>query len=294
MYIDSFKVFCDLVKTSSFSKSAVLNNITQSAVSQQVRSLEIRFDCTLVERGRRNLSLTPEGLAFHKTCEKIIAIWNDFEARLKEIKNVVEGEVRVASIYSIGLHELPARLKTFTEKNPDVQVRVEYCRSQEVYELIEEGKADLGLVAYPQKRSSILFEVFDEDRLVLICHPKHALAAKKKVSLSALKGERFISFEPDTPTRKVIDRSFRDAQVKVVNAAEFDNIETVKRAVEIESGISIVPSHTVTQEVKNGLLVAVEIEGPQLTRPLGLVYSRTRPRPAGLKELIASLKESAK
>ena len=294
MYIDSFKVFCDLVKTSSFSKSAVLNNITQSAVSQQVRSLEIRFDCTLVERGRRNLSLTPEGLAFHKTCEKIISIWNDFEARLKEIKNVVEGEVRVASIYSIGLHELPARLKTFSEKNPDVQVRVEYCRSQEVYELIEEGKADLGLVAYPQKRSSILFEVFDEDRLVLICHPKHALAAKKKVALSALKGERFISFEPDTPTRKVIDRSFRDAQVKVVNAAEFDNIETVKRAVEIESGISIVPSHTVTQEVKNGLLVAVEIEGPQLTRPLGLVYSRTRSRPAGLKELIASLKESAK
>ncbi len=294
MYIDSFKVFCDLVKTSSFSKSAVLNNITQSAVSQQVRSLEIKFDCTLVERGRRNLSLTPEGLAFHKTCEKIISIWNDFEARLKEIKNVVAGEVRVASIYSIGLHELPARLKTFGEKNKDVHVRLEYCRSQQVYELIESGKADLGIVAYPTKKSGVLFEVFDEDQLVLICHPKHSLSAKKKVSLSALKGEKFLSFDPEAPTRKAIDRCLRDAQVKVLNAGEFDNIETVKRSVENESGVSIVPLHSVTQEVKAGRLVAVEIEGQKLTRPLGLVYSRTRPRPAGLKELIASLKESAK
>lgn len=294
MYIDSFKVFCDLVKTSSFSKSAVLNNITQSAVSQQVRSLEIKFDCTLVERGRRNLSLTPEGLAFHKACEKIIAIWNDFEARLKEIKNVVEGEVRIASIYSIGLHELPARLKAFGEKNPDVQVRVEYCTSQQVYEMIESGKADLGLVAYPTKRSGVLFEVFDEDQLVLICPPKHPLAAKKKVALSALKGERFLSFDPEAPTRKAIDRCLRDAQVKVVNAGEFDNVETVKRAVEIESGISIVPLQSIKQEVKAGQLVAVEIEGQKLTRPLGLVYSRTRSRPAGLKELIASLKETAK
>lgn len=294
MYIDSFKVFCDLVETSSFSKSAVLNNITQSAVSQQVRSLEIKFDCTLMERGRRKFSLTPEGIAFHKTCKSIVAIWNDFESRLKEIKNVIAGEVRVASIYSIGLHELPARLKKFGEQHQDVKVRVEYCSSQQVYDMIESGKADLGLVAYPTKHSSMLFEVFDEDHLVLICHPKHALAAKKKIALSAIKGERFISFDTGTPTRKVIDRALRDASVKVVNAGEFDNVETMKRAVAIESGISIVPSHTVTQEVKTGQLAVVEIESPKLSRPLGLIYSRTRSRPAGLKELIAALKETAK
>ncbi len=294
MYIDSLKVFSDLVETSSFSKSATINNITQSAVSQQVRSMETQFDCTLVERGRRNLSLTPEGTAFLKTCKSIVSIWNDFEGRLKEIKNVVEGEVRVASIYSIGLHELPARLKAFSEKNPHVKVRVEYHRAQDVYDMVETGKADLGLVAYPVKHAGLLFEVFDEDRLVLICNPNHPLASKKKITLSAIKGERFISFEADTPTRKVIDRSLRAAKVKVINAAEFDNVETVKRAVEIESGISIVPSYTVTEELKNGQLAVLEIESPKLTRPLGLIFSRTRSRPPGLKELMASLKESAK
>jgi DNA-binding transcriptional LysR family regulator len=290
MYIDSFKVFCDLVDTGSFSKSAAVNGITQSAVSQQVRAMEDRLHCTLVERGRRNLSLTPEGMAFHKTCRDILDLWSAFEGRLNEIKNVVAGEIKIASIYSIGLHELPPRLKKFRESHPGVLIAVDYRRSPQVYEMVESGEADIGLVAYPNKSSSIIYEIFDEDRLALICHPRHPLADKKQVTLDALNGERFIAFEPDTPTRKVIDRSMREAGVRITQAAEFDNIETVKRAVEIESGVSIVPANTVTQEVANGQLASVEIESPQLTRPLGILLSRTRPRPAGLKELIAALK----
>jgi LysR family transcriptional regulator, transcriptional activator of the cysJI operon len=291
MYIDTFKVFCDLVETGSFSKAATANGITQSAVSQQIRALEDRFHCTLVERGRRNLSLTPEGMAFHKTCRSILDIWNEFEGRLNELKNVVAGEIKVASIYSIGLHELPPRLKAFRESHPQVEVRVEYRRSPQVYEMVESGEADLGLVAYPTKNSTIIYEIFDEDFLTIICHPKHPLAAKKSVSLADLNGERFIAFEPDTPTRKIIDRALRELGVRVSHAAEFDNIETVKRAVEIESGISIVPAQTVAQEVQHGQLAAIEIESPKLTRPLGIILSRTRPRPAGLKELICALKQ---
>jgi len=291
MYIDTFKVFCDLVETGSFSKAAATNGITQSAVSQQIRALEDRFHCTLVERGRRNLSLTPEGMAFHKTCRSILDLWNEFEGRLNELKNVVAGEIKVASIYSIGLHELPPRLKTFRESHPQVEVRVEYRRSPQVYEMVESGEADLGLVAYPTKNSTIIYEIFDEDLLTIICHPKHPLAAKKSVSLADLNGERFIAFEPDTPTRKIIDRALRELGVRVSHAAEFDNIETVKRAVEIESGISIVPAQTVAQEVQHGQLAAIEIDAPRLTRPLGIILSRTRPRPAGLKELIGALKQ---
>lgn len=290
MYIDTFKVFCDLVETGSFSRSATLNGITQSAVSQQIRALEERFQCTLVERGRRNLSLTPEGMAFHKTCKHILDQWNEFEGRLNELKNIVAGEIRIASIYSIGLHELPPRLKTFRDAHPKVEVRVDYRRSPQVYEMVEAGEADIGLVAYPSKSSSIIYEVFDEDRLAIICHPKHSLAANKEVALDVLNGERFISFEPDTPTRKVLDRTLREAGVRVSQVAEFDNIETVKRAVEIESGVSIVPANTVTQEIKSGQLAMVEIASPKLTRPLGILLSRTRPRPPGMKELMAALK----
>jgi len=290
MYIDTFKVFCDLVETGSFSKSATVNGITQSAVSQQIRSLEERFKCTLVERGRRNLSLTPEGMAFHKTCRQILDLWNEFEGRLNELKHIVAGEIKIASIYSIGMHELPPRLKTFRESHPQVEVRVDYRRSPQVYEMVESGEADIGLVAYPSKNSTVIYEIFDEDCLTIICHPKHPLAAKKHATLADLQGERFIAFEPDTPTRKVIDRTLRDLGVRVTHAAEFDNVETVKRAVEIESGISIVPMQTVRQEVESGQLAAVAIDSPKLTRPLGILLSRTRPRPAGLKELMIALK----
>jgi DNA-binding transcriptional LysR family regulator len=293
MYIDTFKVFCDLVETGSFSRSAAINGITQSAVSQQVRALEERFKCTLVERGRRNLSLTPEGMAFHKTCKNILDQWNELEGRLNELKNIVAGEIKIASIYSIGLHELPPRLKAFRESHPNVEIRVDYRRSPQVYEMVESGEADVGLVAYPAKNSTVIYEVFDEDSLAIICHPRHPLAERHAVTLAALDGERFISFEPDTPTRKVIDRTLRDAGVRVTQVAEFDNIETVKRAVEIESGVSIVPAHTVSQEVKSGQLALVQIETPKLTRPLGILLSRTRPRPAGLKELMAALKGQA-
>jgi LysR family transcriptional regulator, transcriptional activator of the cysJI operon len=294
MYIDPFKVFCDLVDTSSFSKAAALNQITQSAVSQQVRNLETRLGCILVERGRRNLSLTPEGQAFHHASRSIIQTWQSLEGELKGLKNEVAGQLRIASIFSIGLHELPPRLKLFKEKYPQVEVKVEYRRSPQVYELVEEGEADLGLVAYPSKRPSLIHEIFDEDELVLICHPKHPLAAKRRASIAEIKGERFIAFEPDTPTRKMIDRHLRAAGVEVVHSAEFDNIETVKRAVEIESGVSIVPANTVRQEVASGQLAAVAIDSPNMSRPLGFILSRKRPRPPGLKQLMATMKVDGK
>jgi DNA-binding transcriptional LysR family regulator len=290
MYLDSFKVFCDLVETGGFAKAAAANSITQSAVSQQVRNRELRLKCTLLERSRRGVSLTPEGAAFHKVCIAIRDVWGEFEDRLRMMKNEIAGVLRIASIYSIGLHELPPRLKAFREKFPQIEVKTEYRRSPQVYEMVESGAADVGLVAYPMKRPKLICEVFDEDQLILICHPKHRLASLKSVPLSALKDERFISFEPDTPTRKVIDRSLRAAGVEVVHAAEFDNIETVKRAVEIESGISVVPANTVTQEVKNGQLVSITIESPKMSRPLGLIFSRSRARPPGMKEFMAALK----
>lgn len=290
MYIETFKVFCDLAETGSFSKAAVLNSITQSAVSQQVRALETKFQVTLVERGRRNFALTPEGSAFLEASREILEVYNNLDRRLHELRDVVAGELRIASIYSIGLHELPPRLKAFREKFPNVEVHVEYRRSQQVYAQVLAGDVDLGLVAYPVKRNGLQSDIFSEDRLVVICHPNHPLAQRERLQLQELHGEKFISFEPDLPTRKVIDRHLRDHSVEIDHAMEFDNIETVKRAVEVESGVSIVPSNTVRQEVESGLLAAVEIEGSRMSRPLGVLTKRNRPRSPAHKEFVEALK----
>jgi LysR family transcriptional regulator, transcriptional activator of the cysJI operon len=156
-------------------------------------------------------------------------------AGFHNLQNLVAGELRISTIFSIGLHELPTYLKTFRQAHPQVDVRVEYRRSSEVYLSVLDGRADIGLVAYPSPRRGFQAVTFWSDRLALICSPLHPLASRRRIPLSALQGEKFIAFSPDLPTRREIDRKLRSEGVKVV--LEFDNIETVKRAVEIENGV---------------------------------------------------------
>ena len=291
MQIETFKVFCDLVETASFSRAASLNSITQSAVSQQIRALERHFHVSLIERGKKNFSVTQEGRAFLQASKEILHTFENLGDRIRELQNVVAGELKIATIYSIGLHELPPFLKKFRTLYPEVEVKVDYRRSAQVYTEVLEGNADLGLVAFPAKRTGLVIEDFWRDKLVLICHPDHPLAERKRVRLRDLAGEKFISFEPDLPTRKVIDRLLREQGVKIEHAMEFDNIETVKRAVEIENGISLVPQTSVADESRNGSLVAIEVESFDMWRPLGVLYRRHRAISPAQQQFVALLKE---
>jgi DNA-binding transcriptional LysR family regulator len=289
MQIETFKIFRDLAESGSFSRAAVTNGITQSAVSQQIRALEQRFQVSLIERGRRAFALTAEGEAFLGASREIVDVYEHLDDRIKSLSNIIEGQLSIGVIYSIGLHELPPYIKAFRVAHPAVEVRVEYRRSWELYGAVLEGDVDIGLVCYPVKKKGLLILPFLNDRLVMICHPHHPLAARPFVKLGDLEGERFISFEPDQPTRKVIDRALRDQGVHIHHAIEFDSVETVKRAVEIENGISIVPSRTVRQEVENGALTAVEITEPQMWRPLGVLLKRDRARSPAVREFLALL-----
>jgi DNA-binding transcriptional LysR family regulator len=126
--------------------------------------------------------------------------------------------------------------------------------------------------------------------MVLICHPGHPLAKSKSIKLSQLSGQKFVSFEPDIPTRKAIDKVLRDHDIEVQTVMEFDNIETVKRAVEIEAGISIVPSGTITQEVAKQTLAEVRIEGVDLVRPLAAIYKKNKVLSPAMKQFLGIIK----
>jgi DNA-binding transcriptional LysR family regulator len=291
MQIETFKVFCDLVETASFSKAAEMNTITQSAVSQQIHSLERKFKVAFIERGKKNFSVTAEGRAFLQASKEILRAYDSLSDRLQEMQTVVGGELIVATVYSIGLHELPRNLKTFRKAYPSVEVRVEYLRSAQVYQSVAEGNAEIGLVAFPSSRKGVTVESRWKDKLVLICPPEHRFANRQSVPIAALENERFISFAFDQPTRKAIDRIFRANKVAIRRSMEFDNIETVKRAVEIDDGISIVPLNTVDEERKVGSLIAVEIESADMWRPIGLIQRRTRSRTAAGRAFVSMLKK---
>jgi len=291
MHIETFQVFCDLVETTSFSEAAARNGISQSAVSQQIRTLEERFKVTLLERGRRNFSVTPEGEVFLKAAQSILQAYYSIEQDLGTMRDVVAGPLTIATVYSIGFHELPPYIEIFRERFPEVDLQVHYRRSNQVYADVSENLADLGLVAYPQERKGVEIEPAWKDKLVVICPPNHPLAKRETIDLKAIDGQRFISFEPDLPTRKAIDGMFTQAGIQVKEVVEFDNIETVKRGVLIENAISIVPSESVRSEVKSGSLAQIAINGKFVWRPLGIVRRRTKAITPAMREMIQILKQ---
>jgi len=144
-------------------------------------------------------------------------------------------------VYSVGLHELPAYLKEYLRRYPEVNVHVEYARPNRIYENVIGGQIDLGIVAYPQKHPQIVIIPFREDHLVLACPAGHPLATLKKVPVAKLEGQTFIAYEQDLGTRKATDQVLRNHHVSVKYVGEYDNIETIKRAVEIGQGVAIVP-----------------------------------------------------
>ncbi|MBI4023809.1 MAG: LysR family transcriptional regulator [Verrucomicrobia bacterium] len=276
MNLSTFKIFRDLVETRSFSKSGALNSITQSAVSQQVAGLERRLKCLLVERGKKEFALTPEGRRFYEGSRTLTDAFNGLMAELQEMSRRITGSVRIATVYSIGLHELPPFLKQYLKQFPLVNVHVEYRRSNQVYEDVLENAADLGLVAFPEKRPHLEIKPFRRDRLVLICHPRHRLANFRAMPIQQIVGHKFVGFDPDIPTRKALDAIFKKHKITVEQVMEFDNIETLKRAVEIDIGVSMVPFSTVTQEVRNNTLKSIDFTDEEIFRPLGIISRRNR------------------
>ncbi len=291
MQIESLKVFCDLAETESFTKAAQINQVTQSAVSQQISSLERLFKSLLIERSKKRFRLTREGQVLYDYSKQMIHTYDSLHNKLQEVKEVISGTIRIATIYSIGLHDLPPYMKLFLKSFPTVNVHVEYRRANQVYEDVIGNVVDLGLVAYPVRDSKLEIIPLRKDLLVLICHPQHPLAKHKSVRLKNLSGQKFIGFEPDIPTRRALDKILKDHSVHVQHVMEFDNIETVKRAVEIDAGIAIVPQATVTQEVAKQTLAQVSLEDGEFHRPLGAIYKKNKVLSPAMKEFLKVLRE---
>jgi DNA-binding transcriptional LysR family regulator len=290
MHLETLQVFCDLVETGSFSAAAAQNFITQSAVSQQVRALESRFDQPLIERTKGHVQPTPAGQLLYQASKDITGRYRDLREQLQSFGKTVSGSVRLATVHSVGLYELSEPLKRFLKAYPQVNVHLEYSRSTKIFEDLLSGRIDVGIVAYPARRSQIAVIPFREDRLVLVCAPHHPLARRRSATLADLEGQNVVGYERDIPTRRELDRVLRRKNVSVRYVMELDNIETIKRVVEIGAGVAIVPEPTIKQEVKNRTLHALHITDETLLRPLGIVHRQGRHFSPAVERFIAELR----
>lgn len=294
MNLKSLKVFCDIVTRRSFSRAAEDNGISQSGASQVISQLEGRLGVQLIERSKRPLMPTREGQVFYDGCRKLIARYEALEDEVRTLHDDVAGRVRVAAIYSVGLHHMSRYIQEFMTRHPKANVRLEYLHPERVLELVEQGQADIGIVSYPRSTRAIEAEPWREEPLVLACAPASPFAGRVQLSLAELDGQRMVGFDPDLVIRHEIDRVIAAHGVEPDVVMEFDNIETIKRAVEIDAGVALLPEPTLGRELAAGTLCAVRIAGDELVRPLGIIHARSKPLGPTARRFVELLHDHAR
>jgi len=274
VHIETLRTFCDLADLRSFSKTAEKHLLSQSAVSQQLAQLELAHKCQLINRKKRPIELTKQGQFLYQAAKDILDRYEELKNELLVLQKSSVSRINVAAIFSIGMHTLPEYVKRFMVVHPNVNVHVEYLSAGAIYELVLSGQVDIGLVAVPKRDKRLDVYEFEDEPLAVVCSPKHSLSRLSRVDIHRLQFERFIAFEKDVPTRAWIDGILERYSTAVRPVMEFDNIETVKRAVEIDSGISILPMTAIQQEVDEGTIKAISFSNEDFVRPTGIIVRK--------------------
>ena len=276
LYIDIFKVFCDLAETKNFSRTAEKNHITQSAVSQQIAYLERYFGKKMIIRSKGKFALTPEGKIFLGGCKQIIKTYQHTMHQMQTENGEISQSVNIQSIYSIGFYHLPPLIKSFMKKYKKINLHIEYNRSDRIYSDVIHGLCDIGIVAYPWQHPLLDIKQGEKEKLTCVCALEYELSKRKKISLKDLNHRDFISFVREIPTRNAIDEILKDHNVKVNIVHEYDNVETLKSSIELGKCISILPENTIQQELKNMELVSIPIKEGPFFRNTGIITRKDR------------------
>lgn len=276
MNIETIRIFCDVVQHQSFSRGAAANDVSQSAATQSVHRMEKHFGVQLVDRNKRPFVLTPEGQACYEGFREVLEMYDAVETRVRSLRKEITGMVRVAAIYSVGLHDMSRCMQDFMRRYPKAKVRLEYLRPNKVFEAVLNSEVDLGVVSYATPSAELAVIPLRSERMVLVCNPKHHLAQRSAITAEHLQDEDFVAFDRDLMIRKEIDRYLRQRSVSIRVVMEFDNIETIKQAIEIGAGVSILPEPTVRRDCETGRLAVVRLIAPQLQRPVGIIHRQRK------------------
>lgn len=276
MNLELLQLFCDIVELKSFSRAAEKNYISQSAVSQQIAQCESDLKCSLLDRKKRPFELTDQGKLFYQSAKDILSRYQKLQSDIAQSVGKKSTEIKIGAIFSIGMHLLQDYVKNFMAEHPSNNVSLEFASSDKIYKEILNGQLDIGVVAVPSRDKNIEVYDFAEEELVLVCSPKHHFAKLGAIDIHKLEMEKFIGFGKDVPTRIWIDNILKRYNVVVNVNMEFNNTETTKRAVELNSGISILPIATVQAEQKAGRLSILRFTNEKLFRPSGVIIRKNR------------------
>lgn len=303
MHVETLNIFCAVVRHQSFSRGAVASSVSQSAASQAVRQLEKHLGAQLIDRSKRPWALTGEGKTFFTGCQEIVERYHELEDAVRRRQNPSGHTVRLAAIYSVGLHDLSQHVHQFRALVPGADVDLEYMHPDAVCERVLSDQSDLGLMSFVTPGRELTAIPWQRQRMVVACLPTHRFARmapdendqhdQRGVRPADLAGERFVAFDRELGVRREVDRFLRRYGVEVDVTAEFDNIETIKQAVDEGAGVAVLPEPTLRREVQRRTLVQAPFilppGEPPLVRPLSIVHRRNRRLNPAVTEFITLL-----
>ncbi len=267
-------ILCGLRRYGTISQVANHIGVSQPAISQRITAIEARLGVRILDRGpgRSGQQLNAHGVVLEDAARRILGILDELPSALYGASTDLVGRLHVATVYSLGLHSLADPIRRFLNEAPSVEFDIEYMRTDRVYESVLSGESDIGIVACPKDVKGIRVLDWVNEPLVLVMSPMFALpTSDSEIALLDLQCLPFIAFADGIPTRLLIERSLQREGVKLDVRKSYDNIETLKRTVELGFGVSLLPKQTVVNELTDGTLLEVPIRGFSLSRACGIL-----------------------
>jgi DNA-binding transcriptional LysR family regulator len=293
MTLEHLKLFRDIAHARNVSHGAEVCGVSQSAASQHLQETERLFGVQLLDRSTRPIELTEAGRLYYEFCRDVLRRREEFEESLDKLKGRVQGTVRVAAIYSVGLSDMSRLERELSRRMPEALLQVEYLRPEKVYEAVVSDQADLGLVSYPESNREIAAIPWREEKMMVAAAPTHPLASRKSLDLADLAQQSFVAFDDELRVGREVKRYLRDSGAQLNVVMHFDNIQTMKEAVVLGSSISIMPVRVLRNDIEQGRLVAIPIQGCTLVRPLGIIHRRRKTFNRATRTFLELLRQEA-
>ncbi len=262
--------------------------MTQPAVTFQIRQLEDYFNTRLFDRTHNRISLTNAGDLVKTYAEQIISLYGEMDNEVRKLTGDVLGPLVLGASTTIGDYVAPSLLGEYQALYSEVTVRLHIANTVGIIHMVENNEIDIGIVEGPVNNRNLVTSVCWDDEMVVVVAPDHPLASKDEINLQEILEFPFISREEGSGTREVIEKymnshSIDSGQLNVV--MEFGGPESIKNAVAVGLGVSILSIATLDKELKLGLLKAISLKDP-IKRPFSIVYQRQKFRLRAMEEFL--------
>ena len=282
--------FYVVAKAGSFSDAARELRVSQSSISVQIKQFEAHLGHTIFNRLKTGVELTESGEVVFQYAEEMFhdveRIWNDLEAMERQVK----GSLAIGTINSFGVYTLPSLLKSFTDRFPDVKVSVELGSARKIIDLMQGGKVDIAILASGRKYTGLTSVSLKESKMFLVAPPDHDLAREPGGNPHELEKHPFIGYEDGNETRMMMDAFFRRLSLSIEYALESSSVATIKHMVMAGLGVSVLPEDAVGNEIRQGLLSRVDVQGLYLVQKVTLYYKTKRALTPTRREFLGFMK----